>query len=47
MRQGIAEQYAGRLVLDVDIEPDLSPLALRHLFDEFARTVAGRRHQLQ
>ena len=47
MRQRLSEQYAGRFILDADVDADFSPLALHHLFDEFARAVAGRRHQLQ
>src|SRR5437763_14360368 len=47
MRQRVAEQDSGGLVLDVDIDPYAPPLTLQHLLDQFAGAVTGGRHQLE
>src|SRR5216683_2287561 len=37
----LAEQHARRLVLQVQLDADLAPLALQHLLDQLADAVAG------
>ena len=46
VQHGFAEQYPRRLVVDADIDADLLPLALQHLLDQLARTVARGCRQL-
>src|SRR3546814_20871665 len=45
MAHGLAEEHAGRLVMNADVDADGAPLALKHLLAELARLVAGRRQQ--
>ena len=42
-----AEQHAGRLVVDLHFDAGLLPLRLKHLLDQFPRSVAGGGLKLQ